>query len=51
MRILTQLPLTVQPQSKGRKPGKRIQVIYLDTATIEIRRLASGEEIILFLPP
>jgi hypothetical protein len=51
MRILTQVAITVQPRAKGRKPGKRIQIIFLKEFTIEIRRLATGEQIILFEPP
>lgn len=49
--IVSQLSVTVQPKSKRLKLGTRIAVLYAGSATISVRRLESGEEVIVIEPP
>jgi hypothetical protein len=49
--IVSQLPVMLQLENKHRRPGKRIHTIRLGSVTIVVRRLASGEIVIVLEPP
>jgi hypothetical protein len=51
VRIVTQLSVTVQQQNKRRPTGKRIHTLRLSAFNIVVRRLESGEEVIVLEPP
>lgn len=52
MRILTQLPITVQALSvKRRKRGKVLQVIRIGRITITVRQSKSGETFLVIDEP